>query len=95
MNIPTRAIRQPKGVKVVPMGVYRYGEKFEKRTDPRGRSYFWATNEPPPPRSEHETDITALEQGYITVTPLHFDLTQHKILDEMQHWNWGALDRDE
>ena len=92
LNIPTRAIRQPMGVKVVPMGVYRYGEKFEKRIDPRGRSYFWATNEPLPPRGEQETDLTALEQGYITVTPLHYDLTQRGLLAEMQQWEWGNLE---
>jgi 5'-nucleotidase len=94
VNIPTRAIHGPMGVKVVPMGVYRYGEKFEKRIDPRGRSYFWATNEPLPPRGEQETDLTALEQGYITVTPLHYDLTQRALLAEMQHWEWGFSDRD-
>jgi 5'-nucleotidase len=94
VNIPTRAIRQATGVKVVPMGVYRYGEKFEKRIDPRGRSYFWATNEPLPPRGEQETDLTALEQGYITVTPLHYDLTQRGLLAEMQRWDWGHLDQD-
>jgi 5'-nucleotidase len=94
LNIPTRAIYEPKGVKVVPMGVYRYGEKFEKRIDPRGRTYFWATNEPPPPRGEVETDVTALEQGFITVTPLHFDLTQRGSLNDMKGWDWGSLERD-
>ena len=50
MNIPTPALQRPKGVKVVPMGVERYGEHFEKRTDPRGRNYYWATGDPPPRR---------------------------------------------
>ncbi len=50
INIPTPALLSPKGVKVVPMGVERYGEHFEKRTDPRGRSYYWATSDPPPRR---------------------------------------------
>ena len=75
LNIPTPALDRPKGVKVVPMGVAHYGEQFEKRTDPRGRSYFWATNDPPP-RGMEETDLTALEEGYITLTPLDFDLTR-------------------
>ena len=58
------------------MGLTRYGEQYEKRVDPRGRSYFWAINDPPPPPGEHETDLTALRKGYITLTPLHFDLTE-------------------
>jgi len=91
LNIPTRAMREPTAVKVVPMGVYRYGEKFEKRVDPRGRNYFWATNEPPPPPGEHETDVSALAKGYVTLTPLHYNLTKAAVLTEMERWKWGAL----
>src|SRR5262245_37897213 len=43
LNLPTAAMTVPRGVKVVPMGVARYGEHFEKRVDPRGRNYYWAT----------------------------------------------------
>lgn len=86
LNIPQRALTQPLGLRVVPMGVSRYGENFEKRKDPRGRSYYWATNEPPPPPGEHETDLTALAQGYVTLTPLDFDLTHRPLLAEMDGW---------
>jgi 5'-nucleotidase len=94
LNIPTRAIHEPTAVRVVPMGVYRYGEKFEKRIDPRGRSYFWATNEPLPPPGEFETDISALAKGEITLTPLHFDLTKRPALAAMENWKWGDLNSD-
>ncbi|HVU86823.1 MAG TPA: 5'/3'-nucleotidase SurE [Pirellulales bacterium] len=87
INIPTPALTSPKGVKVVPMGIERYGEHFEKRTDPRGRNYYWATSDPPPRRGAHETDLTALEAGYVTVTPLDFDLTRHELLDPMRAWD--------
>jgi 5'-nucleotidase len=86
LNIPTRALLGPSQLRVVPMGVARYGEKYEKRTDPRGRSYFWATSEPPPPAGEHETDLTALAKGRVTLTPLDFDLTKRTVLAEMEHW---------
>jgi 5'-nucleotidase len=86
LNIPTRALHEPGQLRVVPMGVARYGEKYEKRTDPRGRSYFWATSEPPPPAGEHETDLTALAKGQVTLTPLDFDLTKRTVLAEMEHW---------
>jgi 5'-nucleotidase len=86
INIPTPALKNPKGVKVVPMGIERYGEHFEKRTDPRGRNYYWATSDPPPRPGAHETDLTALEAGYVTVTPLDFDLTRHDQLDSMRGW---------
>ncbi len=91
LNMPTRAMSEPTTVKVVPMGVYRYGETFEKRVDPRGRNYFWATNEPPPPPGEVETDISALARGFVTLTPLHYNLTKARVLAEMEGWQWGAL----
>ncbi|MBP86444.1 MAG: 5'/3'-nucleotidase SurE [Planctomycetaceae bacterium] len=86
LNIPTAAIEAPKGVKVVPMGVARYGEHFIKRTDPKGRTYYWATNDPPPRRCEQETDLTMLEQGFVTLTPLQYDMTKPAVLREMQDW---------
>jgi len=89
LNIPTRAWESPQPtLKVVPMGVARYGEKFEKRLDPRGRCYYWATNEPPPPAGEHETDLTALARGFVTLTPLDFDMTKRPVLAEMKHWEF-------
>ena len=71
-------------VKIVPMGVARYGEQFIKRTDPRGRSYYWATNDPPPQPDGYETDLTALTKGFITLTPLQYNMTRHAVLTEME-----------
>ncbi|WP_145053470.1 5'/3'-nucleotidase SurE [Lignipirellula cremea] len=87
LNIPTAAIAEPKGMVVAPMGVARYGEHFIKRTDPRGRSYYWATNDPPPQPTSEQTDLTALAAGYVTLTPLQFDMTKSSLLTEMQQWN--------
>ena len=90
LNIPTAAVeRGGSEVRVVPMGLVRYGERYEKRVDPRGRNYYWATNEPPPPLGEGDTDLTALRRGFVTITPLHFDLTKHGELAEMQQWKLG------
>lgn len=88
LNIPTAAIDNPRGPRVVPMGVARYGEHFIKRTDPKGRSYYWATNEPPPPPGDVETDLTALEKGFITLSPLYYDMTDTATLEEMKKWNF-------
>ncbi len=87
LNIPTAAIHNPRGIRVVPMGVARYGEHFLRRTDPRGRTYYWATSEPAPAPGEHETDLTALHKGFVTLTPLHYDMTQHVLLSDMEHWD--------
>jgi 5'-nucleotidase len=86
LNIPTVAIDEPRGIRVVPMGVSRYGEHFIKRTDPKGRTYYWATNDPPPRPEGHATDLTALSQGFITLTPLSYDMTKRATLGEMEAW---------
>ena len=92
LNIPLSALSKRARLKVVPMDVARYGEEFERRTDPRGRDYFWATNEPPPSLGERDTDLAALNEGQLTLTPLDFDLTKRAMLDEMSQWNFD-LDR--
>jgi 5'-nucleotidase len=86
LNIPTVALHRPSEVRIVPMGVNRYGEHFIKRKDPKGRTYYWATNEPPPEPTEEETDLSTLARGQISLTPLHYDMTQHAVLRQMQSW---------
>jgi 5'-nucleotidase len=86
INIPTQAMEEPKGIRIVPMGVQRYGEHYLKRVDPRGRTYYWATNEPPPPRCATETDLSAIREGYVSVTPLQYDMTKPAELQRMANW---------
>lgn len=92
INIPTQAVElvlqggKPR-VEIVPMGVERYGELFIRRQDPKGRDYYWATNDPPPKRTDHSTDLTALFDGHVTVTPLMFDLTDRPVLAAMEGWD--------
>lgn len=95
LNIPTPATKLPPGeaeLKIVPMGVARYGEHFIKRKDPRNRDYYWATGDPRPAHGVEETDLSALEKGYLTLTPLHFDMTERAQIDEMKPWNLKVLD---
>lgn len=89
VNLPAHARGEPKGVKVVPMAVGRHGETFERRTDPRGRTYYWLTYAPPYHLEGPETDVSALAEGYIAVTPLHFDLTRHDRLADVGRWDLG------
>ncbi len=91
INVPTVAAQQFRRgimpqVRCVPMGVERYGEHYIKRQDPKGRNYYWSTNDPPPRPTDHETDLTALANGHVTITPLQFDMTKQELLGEMQNW---------
>lgn len=89
VNLPAHSRGEPKGVRVVPMGIGRHGEGFERRKDPRGRTYYWMTYNPPFHLDGPETDVTSLCDGYITVTPLHFDLTRHDEIAKLARWDWS------
>lgn len=86
MNIPTTALAGTPEVRTVPMDVALYGEHYEKRTDPFGRLYYWATGYPTPVLEGPETDLTALKQGCVTLTPLDYNMTKSAALDQMQSW---------
>ncbi|MBI85851.1 MAG: 5'/3'-nucleotidase SurE [Planctomycetaceae bacterium] len=91
LNIPTVAVERAGEVRVVPMGVMRYGEHFLRRQDPKGRTYYWATTDPPPP-TDTPSDLAALEQGYITLTPMDYDMTKVSALHAMQQWQFRFSD---
>lgn len=87
INIPTVATQsEDYEVHVVPMGVSHYGSQYIKRQDPNGRDYFWATVDPRPESTEHETDLNALANGHVTISPLSFDLTRNQLLEPMSDW---------
>jgi 5'-nucleotidase len=86
VNIPTAALSGKPQVRVVPMNVTRDGERFEKRQDPYGRPYYWLVGGRAPLPAEHETDISELARGRITITPLDFNMTQQTVLTEMETW---------
>ncbi len=88
VNLPELADGEPVGVRVVPQGVVRYQEGFERRVDPRGRIYFWSKIDYVPRPHEGETDLTALGARHITITPLRFDLTDRVMIDQMTNWKW-------
>jgi 5'-nucleotidase len=94
LNVPTAALSGTPEVRIVPMDVARYGERFERRNDPWGRAYYWATGQPPPPVVEHETDLSAIARGFVTLTPLDYNMTRQPVLAEMQRWGF-ALDGPE
>jgi 5'-nucleotidase len=83
MNFPESRPDWPIGVRTVPMGLELSGEAMEKRIDPRGRAYFWMKTVPIEHGAlEPGTDVEAIAEGYATITPLHFDLTDHRRLSE-------------
>lgn len=75
----------PQGIKVTRLGNRRYVNIFDKRVDPRGRVYFWMAGEPfDLDEDDPATDVWAVKEGYISITPVQFDLTDYSFLEKLK-----------
>ncbi|NLY55724.1 MAG: 5'/3'-nucleotidase SurE [Firmicutes bacterium] len=87
VNVPTFSTDQFP-VKVTRLGKRRYINVFDKRTDPRGREYYWMAGDPHDSSEDDDADTEAVQQGYISVTPLHLDLTSDALFKDLQSWSF-------
>lgn len=78
VNIPAIPEKEMKGVSFTTQDLVSQRDKYEKRTDPRGNVYYWLAKEIPIDESLPDTDLSALKEGCITITPITFDLTDSK-----------------
>ncbi|ADX68052.1 5'/3'-nucleotidase SurE [Weeksella virosa] len=87
VNIPKLPKEELKGIKVCRQADAKWIEEFDKREDPRGRTYYWMTGEFKNLDKGEDTDEFALSQGYISVVPVRYDLTAHHVLMELKNWD--------
>lgn len=85
---PLRPGESPTGVKVVRQCTNAWIDTYEQRKDPRGRSYFWNNTVFTLGQTDQDTDVAALRDRYITLTPLQFDLTHYPMLREFHDRDW-------
>jgi len=86
VNVPSLAPEAVKGVMITKLGKRIYRDAVVKKTDPRGRDYYWIGGKAPIWYPGDETDFDAIEAGMISITPLHLDLTDYKSLDLLRSW---------
>ena len=85
VNFPALPADEVRGVRVVSQGLRDYGRlRIDKRTDPRGFDYFWFGLGPTVETPGHKTDLEAVGDGYVSVTPLHLDLTHEPSIAALQ-----------
>jgi 5'-nucleotidase len=85
VNFPALPADEVKGIRVVAQGFHDYGRaRIDQRTDPRGYDYFWFGLRPMIQTPGHATDIEAVTDGYISVTPLQLDLTHRQSLPALE-----------
>lgn len=87
VNVPDLPADKLTGVEVTKLGVIEYENTFERRQDPRGRTYYWMGGSLVDGNNEAGTDVAAVKAGKISVTPVHFDLTNYGIMHLIKEWN--------
>ncbi|MDH7499300.1 MAG: 5'/3'-nucleotidase SurE [candidate division NC10 bacterium] len=87
VNVPNVIPEQIKGVKITTLGKRHYSETVLEMIDPRGKPYYWFGGGNHNWETQEGTDIEAINQNMISVTPLHLDLTDYRLAEEMRRWN--------
>ena len=88
INIPYLPYDQIKGILITRQGLRVYRDRLDRRIDPRGRPYYWIGGDSPTAIPDEGTDFGALEQGYVSITPLHLDLTDFPALNTLGDLKW-------
>lgn len=85
VNIPMGAVKDIKGIKLCRQADAHWKEEFDERTDPFKRKYYWMTGRFVNEDKGMDTDIAALDANYVSVVPVHYDLTAHNYLKQHQN----------
>jgi len=94
VNVPACPAGKVKGVRVTRQGMTPIIETFDKRVDPRNRTYYWLTGEVLNIKGRDDSDIAALGDGYISVTPVQCDMTDHGSIGRLKKWEMKPGGKD-
>jgi 5'-nucleotidase len=86
VNIPNIPGSQIAGISVCSQAHAFWADRFDKREDQFGRPYYWLTGEFGEVNPREDSDLYALNHGYISIVPTHFDLTNYAVLDQIKNW---------
>lgn len=88
VNIPPIPLSSIRGLLVTRQAHSSWQESFDQRFDPNNRPYYWMTGTFVHRGDKQNTDVAAVEDGYVSVTPIHYDLTAHDFLEPLSEWGW-------
>jgi 5'-nucleotidase len=86
VNVPNLPPDEIRGVQLTVMGARQYVDRLEKRLDPTGRPYYWLGGKIHDKETPSGTDSHAIGDGFISVTPIHLDMTAHALLPVLKAW---------
>lgn len=84
VNIPRGEEKLIKGIKICRQAYAKYEEEFDERKDPHGKKYYWLTGEFRNFDKGKDTDVWALENNYVSVVPVQFDLTNYELKNKLE-----------
>ncbi len=90
VNVPNLPRSEIRGIRITRQGDSVYQESYALRKDPRGQPYYWLAGTFQMRDEDHETDAWALANGYVSITPVTFDLTAHEARQALAGWRWRA-----
>ena len=88
VNLPKLAKKEIKGIRICRQAMAYWVEEFDKREDPTGEEYYWLTGKFINEDNGEDTDEWALENGYVSVVPVHFDMTAHHSIQKLNTWDF-------
>jgi len=88
VNIPAVEKKRIKGVRIVKQSGRAIVERFDKREDPRKRIYYWLTGEIIKSDAKEDADIETIRKNYISITPIHCDMTNFDFMDKLKYWKF-------
>lgn len=86
VNSPNRGPDELRGMRVTRQGSRRYSERLLPRDDPWGNKYYWLGGSIIPESPLPGTDVEVVQNGYVSVTPIHLDLTAHALIEQVEDW---------
>jgi len=86
INVPACREEEIRGVSVTRQGLAMYREIFDKRVDPHGRTYYWLSGQKMNKEESIDVDDGAVQSNYVSVTPVHYDLTKYDFIDSLKKW---------
>lgn len=87
VNLPPIPPDDVRGIRVTSLGRRRYSESLTQAEDPSGREYFWIGGGVTDWSGSPDSDFRAVDDGCVSVTPLHLDLTNYRLLEEIREWD--------
>ena len=91
VNIPDVPEKDIAGILLTKQGKSKWDDVYEHRVDPQGRDYFWLTGNLMEVDKTMDTDQIAIKNNYVSVSPIHFDLTDYETFTKMKTWNIERL----